>query len=95
MIKLVANVESYDDHFVAWIENTRNIRGIVVEGKSAEEAMEELLVSLKVKIAYDLGIDIASITHQQFSSETDLEEFKKLKLMNGKAQKEINLSMSM
>jgi hypothetical protein len=95
MLKLIANVQSFDNYFVAWIENTRNIKGMVVEGSSVEEVMKELLMSLKVKIAYDLGIDINSIDHKEFRTEEEFREFRQLKLMDGKAKKEINLSMSL
>lgn len=94
MLKLIAIIESFDNHFVAWVENTRNIKGMVVEGNSVSEVMQELMTSLKVKIAYDLGIDISSINHRQISSDVELLEFKNLKFMDGRAKKEINLQMS-
>lgn len=95
-MKLIANVESFDNHFVAWIENTKNIKGMVVEGNSIEEVFDELLLSLKVKIAYDLGVDVNSIGHKEFKSDRELAEYEKiknLKLLDGKGKKEINLSI--
>lgn len=96
MIKLIANVESFDNHFVAWIENTKNIKGMVVEGNSVEEVFDELLISLKVKIAYDLGVDIDSINHKTIRTEKEMQEYEQmrhLKLSDGKVKKEINLSI--
>jgi hypothetical protein len=93
MIKLIANVESFDNHFVAWIENTKTIKGMVVEGNSLEEVFHELLVSLKVKIAYDLGIDMSTLDHKEFKSKTEFEEFKKFEMTDGIGKKEISLSI--
>jgi hypothetical protein len=50
------------------LKNARNIKGMVVEGSSIEEVMNELLISLKVKIAYDYGIDMNSMDTKKFKS---------------------------
>ena len=94
MVKLVANVEKFDNHYVAWIENAK-MKGMVVEGESAEEVWNELLISLKVKIAYNLGVDISSIEPLKFKSIKEYEAFKKMDgESRGKVKKEINLQMS-
>jgi hypothetical protein len=94
MLKLIAIVESYDDRFVAWIENTKTLKGMVVEGSSLEEVVSELLTSLKVKIAYDLGIDISSISESRLDSKKDILEFKKkFKKGNNKVEKELSLAI--
>ncbi|MEP2508484.1 MAG: hypothetical protein ABJH72_03970 [Reichenbachiella sp.] len=92
MMKLVANIESFDNHFVAYVES---IKGLVVEGSSLNEVCKELLTSLKVKMSYDYGIDISSIAHKEFPSEKKMKEFvDQLNFKSGEAQKEINLDMS-
>jgi hypothetical protein len=52
--KLIARVESAGpDGYLATIES---IKGMVELGTTPELAMKELMVSLKVKLAFDLGI---------------------------------------
>lgn len=57
--KITLCVESFDDDagYVAWIENEK-FKGIVVQAHTLKEAFNELLISLKVKIANDYGIEI-------------------------------------
>lgn len=91
LLKLIANVESFgNDHYIASIES---IKGMVVEGNSVEEVCKELLISLKVKLAYDLGIDIHRMkdkVHDDKNMSIDIED---LKFENGRATKEINLNL--
>ena len=88
MITLVANVESLGDRYVAYIES---IKGMVVESDTLEGVCEELMISLKVKIAYNLGIDITKLKANVFKSKHEFEAFKKLKLVDGRAKRELNL----
>lgn len=92
MLKLIANIEAFGEgRYVAFIET---IKGMVVEGESVEEVFKELLISLKVKIAFDLGVDISSIQTKEFKSEQELEDFKRINFLDGKAKKEISLNMT-
>jgi len=91
-MKLIANIESFDDRYIASIES---IKGMVVQANSIENVCKELLMSLKVKISFDYGVDMNSIQHKEFKNEQELIDFEKqMKLDNGKAKKEINLDMS-
>ena len=55
-------IESFEDEagYVARIDNEK-FKGIVVQSDSLKGALEELFISLKVKIACDLGIQIGGI----------------------------------
>lgn len=93
MIKFIANIEAFGaGRYIAFIDT---IKGMVVEGGSVSEVCKELLISLKVKMAYDYGVDINSIKHKEFASEKELDDFvKKLEFSEGKAKREINLDLS-
>lgn len=92
MLKLIANVESFGtDHYTACIES---IKGMVVEGNSVEEVCKELLISLRVKLAYDLGIDIDHIEETSTSRDEMILNIKDIKFSpEGKAKKEISLNL--
>lgn len=94
MMKLTANIESFEDNkYVAFIDS---IKGMVVQGDSLQDVCKELMISLKVKIAYDYGVDIRDIKHKEFQNEKDFEEFvNKIKMDGGKAEKEISLDLSL
>ncbi|CAN5282209.1 hypothetical protein BH09BAC5_BH09BAC5_06240 [soil metagenome] len=58
-IKLIANIENHGDAgYIAWIDS---IKGLVVQGNSMDEACRELMTSLKVKLAYDLGLSASEL----------------------------------
>ena len=57
--KLIATLE---DHGKAgWVGCIDRIKGLVVQGKTMDETCNELMTSLKVKIAYDLGIPASDL----------------------------------
>lgn len=85
--KIMAYVESFGDEagFVAWIDNAK-FKGMVVQSNSLEGVLKELLISLKVKIAYDYGIEISGL-------EKKLEELvHESRLQTGPGKQEINLT---
>jgi len=93
-MKLIANIEKHDDQYVAWVE-TPKMKGMVVQADSLKEVLNELLVSLRVKLAYTLGIEVNSVTMTEFDSFEDLEAFKAMEDRKiTKTQKEINFAMS-
>lgn len=54
-IKLIAHIEDHGAAgFVAWIDS---IKGLVVHSDSEEGICKELFTSLKVKLAFDNGIN--------------------------------------
>lgn len=57
--------------FVAWIDNPKNFK-MLVHGNTPEEAAKELVISLKVSLSYQLGIDIRDISEKQVSSDEQL-----------------------
>jgi hypothetical protein len=58
-LKFVISIESFGTNgYIAWIEG---LKGMVVQGDSKEEVMQELYKSLKVKIAYGLGVSISTL----------------------------------
>lgn len=89
-IKLIANVENHGDAgYIAWIES---IKGLVVHGNSIDEVCRELMTSLKVKLAYDLGLpasDLKEVTPEE------AEQMKREFLLkdSNPYQRELNLSI--
>jgi hypothetical protein len=70
-LTLIANIEDHGEAgFIAWIEN---IKGLVVQAATMEEAHKELLTSIKVKLAFDWGIPYADLKEV-----TDENEMKRL-----------------
>lgn len=89
--KLIARIESWGDAgYLAYIDS---IKGMVEQAETPEKAMQELLISLKVKMAYDLGIGyealketvVAPLDHYQIER-VDFENKKYI-------ERPINLSM--
>jgi hypothetical protein len=94
MMKLIANIEKHDDQYVAWVE-TAKIKGLVVQAGSLKEVMNELLISLRIKLAYTLGIEMNSITAQELNSFEDFGAFKAMEEKKiTKTKKEINFAVS-
>ena len=90
--KLIARIEPYGPaDFLASIES---IKGMAECGNTPEEAMKELLISLKVKMAHDLGVEIDEL------SETIIKPLQEYKIERkcleeaGFAEREISLSMA-
>lgn len=66
LLKFTGNLRQYSDNlFIGWIDN---IKGLVVEASTKEDVKRELLTSLKVKIAFDYGLEISKIEHQEVVS---------------------------
>lgn len=66
-----AQIRQYSDTlFIGWIDK---IKGLVVESSSKEGVKQELLTSLKVKIAYDYGFEISTIDHKVAETKEELE----------------------
>lgn len=60
-MKLIAYSEGCGEAgYIAWIDH-ESFKGMVVQAKSINESFEELLISFKVKLAFDYGIDPGSI----------------------------------
>ena len=88
-LKLVARIEPYGRAgYLAYIDS---IKGMVEMSATPETAMKQLLISLRVKLAHDLGIDIDSLKDSVVApSEYKIE---KIDLSDdGFAEKQINLN---
>jgi len=86
VLKLMAHIEQVSNsQFVAWIENEK-FKGTVVQASTPGDAWKELLISVKVKIAYDYNIQIDTISEQKVES---IEDFSYLMAKAGK--NELNL----
>lgn len=59
---MTVRVESFGDEagYVAWIDNEK-FKGMVVQSPSFKGVLTELFTSIKVKIAYDYGINVGGI----------------------------------
>ena len=89
-LKLIARIEPYGQAgYLAYIDS---MKGMVEISNTPEDAMKELLISLKVKLAHTLGIGIDGLKESVIKH---LEEYKLEKIqlnVGGYAEKEINLS---
>lgn len=75
LLTFSAQIRQYSDTlFIGWIDK---IKGLVVEASSKEEVKQELLISLKVKIAYDYGFEISKIDHKVAETEEEINELLK------------------
>ena len=87
-MKLIACVEPFEDAgYLAWIDH-ESFKGLIVQAQTAKDALRELLISLKAKIAFDYGIDFSSIVEKEINSQEELEALK------GVHEKEINLTLA-
>jgi len=88
MLKLIANIESFGN--AGFIGSIDSIKGLVVEAETPQDAVKELLLSLKAKMAYDYNVKIDDVEFMQFQSE---EEMKKYVERAKEGENEINLSL--
>ena len=91
-IKVTANIENHGKAgFVAWIDS---IKGLVVQAKTLEEVLKELMISLKVKMAHSLGVPAKDIID---IDEREAKRMQKELIFKGSdkiQKKEINLTFS-
>lgn len=89
-LKLIARIEHYGNAgYLAYIDS---MKGMVEMATTPEDAMKELLISLKVKLAHTLGIGLDGL---QESVIKHLDEYKIEKIQlneGGYIEKEINLN---
>ena len=87
-MKLIAQIESFGEAgYLAWIDS---IKGMAVQADTPEKAVKELLISLKAKLSFDLGIkfdDIEAVEEREIKPE-------EIVTIAGKTQKEINFSFA-
>lgn len=73
MIKIEGIINKFEDNlFYGYIPQ---MKGLVVQGESIEQTLKELLLSLRVKLAFDLGLDMSNI----IAEERDISEMKPMK----------------
>lgn len=58
-IKLIANIEHHKD--AGYVASIDSIKGMVVSANSFDQVVNELFISLKVKLAHSLGISASEI----------------------------------
>jgi hypothetical protein len=58
-----------NDLFLGWIPK---FKGLMVEGETIDEVKRELIISLKVKLAYDYKLDIHAIQSEEITSLKDI-----------------------
>lgn len=87
-MKLIAKVESFEG--VGYIAFIDSIKGMVVQANSPKEAIKELIISLKAKIAFDYKVRIDQIEDKEFSTEEECDSY-----LNDvrEGENEINLSL--
>lgn len=85
---VTAYIENFGEAgFISWIDSDK-FKGLVVQGKSLDEVKVKLYNSLRVKIAYDYGLDISIIEAREITAddipiikETETEKEFQLELM--------------
>ena len=91
-LKLNAFMEEHKDlGFIAWIDSPKKMK-MLVKGATAEIATKELLVSLKVSMAYQLGVDISKIVEKEITSNQFYSDL--LNDLKYKGQKELQLQVA-
>lgn len=94
ILKLIANIESFGDAgYIAWINNSSKLKGTVVQANSPENAVKELLISLRAKFAYDYGLEIEQVQGKEVDSFDDIEVVD-IQKVDGNALKEIKFSFA-
>lgn len=92
-IKLIANIEHSPK--AGYIASIDSIKGMVVHGNSPEEVCKELFTSLKVKLAFDYGIDPSDVHEVDEQEAKRLErEFLLKPSSEESCKREINLTLS-
>ena len=81
MLTLNAEIESHPEGFLAWISGNEKFK-IVVDGKTPEDALRELLISLQVHFAYNFGLEI---------KEPPIHSFENIEMVDGRTSKEISI----
>jgi len=72
MILVKAEIEKIsDNHFIGRIEK---MKGMIVEAESREAVKKELLISLKVKIAFDYGLEISELDCGELTNEQAMQQ---------------------
>lgn len=70
MIRIEGVINKFGDNlFYGYIPQ---MKGLVVQGESVEQTLKELLLSLRVKLAFDLGLDMSNI----IADDKDISEMK-------------------
>lgn len=66
MLQITAHIKRYEDSiFVAY---TDQFKGLVVQASSEEKVKQELVKSVRVKLAYDLNLPIHQVQQADDSS---------------------------
>lgn len=72
-LKLKAEIEQVSEsEYIACIVDNKKFRGTVVQASTYEDAHRELITSIKVKIAYDYGIEIDTIQDEELQKNHQL-----------------------
>lgn len=93
-IKLIANIEHHENAgYVAWIDS---IKGMVVHADTLEDVCKELFTSLKVQLAFNLGISASEIKEIDADEAKLIERQIAFQKRDNKqiCKKEINLTLS-
>ncbi|MBS1580821.1 MAG: hypothetical protein JST66_01340 [Bacteroidetes bacterium] len=67
-----AHIEPVGEY--GYIASIPSMPGLVVQAASIEEAKQELITSLKVKIAYDYGLKIDDLKSKMLSEHAQVED---------------------
>jgi hypothetical protein len=80
MLVVTTQIEQYGEkHFMGW---SHDFKALVVQGESEEEVKKELIISLRAKVAYDIGLPISRIEANEITPEMLEQYFKKRKENN-------------
>ncbi|WP_299548616.1 hypothetical protein [Seonamhaeicola sp.] len=75
MLVVTTEIQKFgDSRFMGW---SHDFKALVVQGETEEEVKKELLISLRAKIAYDMGLPISKIEASEITPEILEKCFKK------------------
>lgn len=60
MKNIIAHIEQNTNGFIGWVPE---FKGLAVQGESVEEVKKELDTSIRVKLSYDLSIQVDEVAY--------------------------------
>lgn len=75
MLVVTTEIQKMSENaFMGW---SHDFKALVVQGQSEDEVKKELLISLRAKVAYDMGLPITKVEASEITAE-DLEKYFRL-----------------
>jgi predicted RNase H-like HicB family nuclease len=87
MLTIVAFIEKFGDSL--YLGSVPKFKGLFVQANSLDDIKRELIISVKVMIAYETGLDISKIEAEEIKS------IKELRVTPGNTKNEYNFEFAL